>query len=451
MKQVKELIGKRVLVLGMAKSGAASALLLARLGAEVVINDSKSRADQPQASELEAAGIQVVCGGHPLTVLDGCSLLVKNPGIPYTNVLVKEAEARGIPIWTEIELAYLISEAEIVAITGSNGKTTTTTLVKEMLEHSGRKPLIAGNIGTVASEVAQKAKAEHVIVLEVSSFQLMGTNAFQPKVAVWLNVFDAHLDYHGTREDYIAAKARIAANMGPADSLVYNADDPAVVQAIAGTGATLVPFSRITVVEDGAYVKDGTIFFKEEPILALADAVLPGAHNVENMLAATAAARLAGATVEQIRHVLCHFPGVKHRLQYVGSWKDRQFYNDSKATNILATKAALSGFTKPVVLIAGGLDRGNDFDELLASLKHVKAVVAYGETKSKLLALAAKADVQAVAAERVKDAAEKAVALSEPGDVVLLSPACASWDQYRSFEERGDEFLDYVNTIIKTS
>ncbi|GIN11320.1 UDP-N-acetylmuramoylalanine--D-glutamate ligase [Shouchella clausii] len=451
MKQVKELSGKRVLVLGMAKSGAASALLLARLGAEVVINDSKSRAEQPQASELEAAGIQVVCGGHPLTVLDGCSLLVKNPGIPYTNVLVKEAEARGIPIWTEIELAYLISEAEIVAITGSNGKTTTTTLVKEMLEHSGRKPLIAGNIGTVASEVAQKAKAEHVIVLEVSSFQLMGTNAFQPKVAVWLNVFDAHLDYHGTREDYIAAKARIAANMGPTDCLVYNADDPAVVQAIAGTGATLVPFSRINVVEDGAYVRDGTIFFKEEPILALADAVLPGAHNVENMLAATAAARLAGATVEQIRHVLCHFPGVKHRLQYVGSWEERQFYNDSKATNILATKAALSGFAKPVVLIAGGLDRGNDFDELLVSLKHVKAVVAYGETKSKLLALAAKANVQGIAAERVKDAAEKAVSLSKPGDVILLSPACASWDQYRSFEERGDEFLDYVNTIIKPS
>ncbi|GIN07396.1 UDP-N-acetylmuramoylalanine--D-glutamate ligase [Shouchella clausii] len=451
MKQVKELIGKRVLVLGMAKSGVASALLLARLGAEVVINDSKSRAEQPQAGELEAAGIQVVCGGHPLTVLDGCSLLVKNPGIPYTNIVVKEAEARGIPIWTEIELAYLISEAEMVAITGSNGKTTTTTLVKEMLEHSGRKPLIAGNIGTVASEVAQKAKAEHVIVLEVSSFQLMGTNAFQPKVAVWLNIFDAHLDYHGTREDYIAAKARIAANMGPADYLVYNADDPTVVQAISRIGATLVPFSRINVVEDGAYVKDGTIFFKDEPILALADAVLPGAHNVENMLAATAAARLAGATVEQIRHVLSHFPGVKHRLQYVGSWEGRQFYNDSKATNILATKAALSGFAKPVVLIAGGLDRGNDFDELLASLKYVKAVVAYGETKSKLLALAAKANVQAVTAERVKDATEKAVALSQPGDVVLLSPACASWDQYRSFEERGDEFLDYVNTIIKPS
>lgn len=451
MKQVKELIGKRVLVLGMAKSGVASALLLARLGAEVVINDSKSRADQPQAGELEAAGIQVVCGGHPLTVLDGCSLLVKNPGIPYTNIVVKEAEARGIPIWTEIELAYLISEAEMVAITGSNGKTTTTTLVKEMLEHSGRKPLIAGNIGTVASEVAQKAKAEHVIVLEVSSFQLMGTNAFQPKVAVWLNIFDAHLDYHGTREDYIAAKARIAANMGPADYLVYNADDPTVVQAIARIGATLVPFSRINVVEDGAYVKDGTIFFKDEPILALADAVLPGAHNVENMLAATAAARLAGATVEQIRHVLSHFPGVKHRLQYVGSWEGRQFYNDSKATNILATKAALSGFAKPVVLIAGGLDRGNDFDELLASLKYVKAVVAYGETKSKLLALAAKANVQAFTAERVQDATEKAVALSQPGDVVLLSPACASWDQYRSFEERGDEFLDYVNTIIKPS
>lgn len=169
------------------------------------------------------------------------------------------------------------------------------------------------------------------------------------------------------------------------------------------------------------------------------------------MLAATAAARLAGATVEQIRHVLSHFPGVKHRLQYVGSWEGRQFYNDSKATNILATKAALSGFAKPVVLIAGGLDRGNDFDELLASLKYVKAVVAYGETKSKLLALAAKANVQAVTAERVQDATEKAVALSQPGDVVLLSPACASWDQYRSFEERGDEFLDYVNTIIKPS
>lgn len=448
MKHITEFHQKKVLVLGLAKSGVAAATMMHDLGAFVTVNDSKERSDNDEASQLEDRGITVVSGGHPLHLLDGVDLLIKNPGIPYKNVIVKEALTRNIPVWTEVELAYRIADAEMIAITGSNGKTTTTTLVAEMLEKSKRTPLVAGNIGTVVTDVARTATDTDVIVVELSSFQLMGTDAFRPKIAVWLNVFDAHLDYHGTRSEYVEAKARIMKNLTEEETLVYNADDETVVDAASHTHANLVPFSTKKIVKEGAYLDQGAIYFQEEYIIELEEVVLPGAHNVENMLASIAAVKLAGGTNEQIRHVLSTFKGVKHRLQFVGEWKNRLIYNDSKATNILATKAALSAFTKPVVLIAGGLDRGNEFDEILPDFSHVQVLVAYGQTKEKLVRLGGKAGVTVIEADDVKDATKKAIVASRAGQVILLSPACASWDQYRSFEERGDAFLETVQLMI---
>ncbi|WP_017727207.1 UDP-N-acetylmuramoyl-L-alanine--D-glutamate ligase [Halalkalibacterium ligniniphilum] len=452
MKAEQQFKGKKILVLGLAKSGEAAARLLARLGASVTVNDQKPYEENEQAQALEKEGISVVCGGHPLSLLEqGFNLIVKNPGIPYHNPLIVEAEKRSIPIVTEIEIASRISEAEIVAITGSNGKTTTTTLAVDMLKGSKRDPLVAGNIGTVACAVAEKATAEQLIVMEVSSFQLMGTIHFHPKVAVLLNLFDAHLDYHGTKEHYIKAKKKIFENLGKDDYFVYNADDPIVRELAREAKAQLVPFSTTNSHLEGAYLKHGQLFFKEEPIIHVDDIVLPGSHNLENILAAIAATKLMGAATEQIQHVLKTFSGVKHRLQFVGTKLERRWYNDSKATNILASQKALSAFEQPVILLAGGLDRGNEFDELIPSLRGVKAVVAFGETKHKIAQAAKEAGVKAIQfAERVEDGVLEAYKLSEQSDVILLSPACASWDQYRTFEERGDSFIHAIEKLARS-
>ncbi|KQL58155.1 MULTISPECIES: UDP-N-acetylmuramoyl-L-alanine--D-glutamate ligase [Bacillaceae] len=447
MKPFPHVNKKQVLVLGLAKSGMAAAVALHKLGAIVTVNDGKPRAESKEVDALEEKGIEVVCGGHPLHLLDTTSLIIKNPGIPYSNLLITEAMNRNIPIWTEVELAYRIAEAEIVAITGSNGKTTTTTLVHAMLEHSERTPLIAGNIGTVATSVALEATKENVMVLELSSFQLMGTEQFKPKVAVWLNLFDAHLDYHGSKELYIEAKAKVYENMTKEDYLVYSADDLIVAKHVQQSKATLVPFSTKLELPTGAYIKDNAIYFREERICPLDEIVLPGAHNIENMLASVAAAKLAGGTNAQIKTVLTTFTGVKHRLQFVGDVHGRKVYNDSKATNILATQAALASFKQDIVLLAGGLDRGNEFDELSPSLTHVKTLVVFGETKTKLTALGNKLGINVVQAIDVRDAATKAFEHSNVKDVVLLSPACASWDQYSTFEERGDAFLATVSQL----
>ncbi|MED4125421.1 UDP-N-acetylmuramoyl-L-alanine--D-glutamate ligase [Halalkalibacterium halodurans] len=448
MKHTEQFHQKHILVLGLAKSGEAAARLLHDLGAIVTVNDQKPLADNPQAQKLQKEGVHVVCGEHPISLLDGKELVVKNPGIRYDNPIVEEAIKRGISVVTEVELASKVSEAEIVAITGSNGKTTTTSLVVEMLKGSAREPKVAGNIGVVASDVAREATADDVIVMEVSSFQLMGTSHFRPKVAILLNIFDAHLDYHGSKENYVAAKKKIVENMKEEDYFVYNADDPLVSKVAAETKATPIPFSRSTVVKSGAYVDGETYMFRGEKIVEKGDVVLPGDHNVDNVLAAMSAALLMGATKEQIHHVLSTFSGVEHRLQFVGTAFERKWYNDSKATNILSTTAAIQSFTDPIVLLAGGLDRGNSFDDLIPALQKVKAVVLFGETKHKLAQAAMEAGVETIVeAERVEDAVRKALDVSANGDVILLSPACASWDQYRTFEERGEAFVTSIEGL----
>jgi UDP-N-acetylmuramoylalanine--D-glutamate ligase len=451
MKNIDYFNGKVILVIGLAKSGLAAGKLLHKLGAEVVVNDQKSLAENMQALELQQLGVEVICGGHPLSIFDrDFDLVVKNPGIPYSNPLIQKAVEKGISVVTEIEVASIISEADMIAITGSNGKTTTTTLIYEMLEGSNRVPLIAGNIGTVACEVAEKASVENVLVTEVSSFQLMGTQQFHPKIAVFLNLFDAHLDYHGTRQDYGIAKAKIFANLTEEDFCVVNADDSEVMMLAQNIVGQKILFSVKNHVGNGAYIEDRYIYFQNEKIIAIEEIVLPGAHNLENILAAICAAKLAGGTTKRIVEVLTTFAGVKHRTQFVTTINNRKFYNDSKATNMLATKVAVSAFDEPIFLLAGGLDRGNEFDELIPTLKKVKGVVLYGETASKLEKAAKEAEVPFIKiVNTVTEAVSTAYEHSECGDVILLSPACASWDQFKTFEERGETFIKAVYDLQK--
>jgi UDP-N-acetylmuramoylalanine--D-glutamate ligase len=449
MKSKDQFKGKKILVLGLAKSGEAAAKLLTKLDAIVTVNDSKPYEENEKAIELEQLGIRVICGHHPVDLLDdGFDFIVKNPGIPYSNPIVSGAMKKGLSVITEVELASIISEAEIVAITGSNGKTTTTTLIYEMLKNSEKEPLIAGNIGTVACEVAEDAKEKNIIVLEVSSFQLLGTENFKPKISVFLNLFDAHLDYHGTKDEYRLAKAKITANQSKEDFLVYNADDEDVVKVAKTSQATLVPFSVTKKEKNGLYIQDGSIFYKEQSVVSVDSIVLPGAHNLENILASIGAALIEGATQKQINHVLTTFSGVEHRLQFVKEFNGRRFYNDSKATNILASQKALEAFDQPIVLLAGGLDRGNEFDELASSLSNVKTLVTFGQTKEKLAKVAKEVNVETILfTETIEEAVRKAYNQSKQGDIILLSPACASWDQFKTFEERGDRFVQAVERL----
>lgn len=449
MKQTTSYLRKKILVLGLAKSGVTAASILHKLGAFVTVNDMKPLSENPEAQGLLEQGIKVVCGSHPIELLDeGFELIVKNPGIPYRNPLVKGAMERGIPVITEVELAYQISEAPFVAITGTNGKTTTTTLIFEMLKEDGKLPLIAGNIGTVASGVAENAKANETIVIELSSFQLMGIDKFKPEIAVVTNIYDAHLDYHDSKQEYINAKAAIMKNQAGSDYFIYNANQEETINMANNSMAELVPFSTTTKHENGAYIEDSSVYYRGERVVNVSDIRLPGNHNLENVLAAVAVAKLKNVKNEAIQHVLATFQGVTHRTQYVATIEGRMFYNDSKATNILAASMALSSFDVPVILLAGGLDRGNEFDELKPYLKDVKAIITFGETATKIERVAREAGISVVKhVDNVEKAVPAAYEVSEEGDCILLSPACASWDQYKSFEVRGDMFMEAVHKL----
>ncbi|SFD82507.1 UDP-N-acetylmuramoylalanine--D-glutamate ligase [Lentibacillus persicus] len=449
---MKELINfpyRHVLVLGLAKSGSAAAKLLLQNGKYVRVNDKNTSQTDDDARELMVLGAEVITGSHPLSVLDDIEIIVKNPGIPYEMPLLEEALRRKIPIITEVELAGNLSTSDMIGITGSNGKTTTTTLTAEMLNESQKPAKIAGNIGYAATEIVQSLEKDERMVLELSSFQLLGVQTFKPRIAVLLNIFEAHLDYHKTFENYKNAKCNIFINQTEDDFLIYNADNTTVSEAVKEAKSAKVPFSLKKSVTNGAWTDDTSVYFKNEKLIEKKNIVLPGAHNLENILAAICAAKLSGVSNQAIFNVLTTFKGVHHRLQFVTSVNGRLFYNDSKATNVLATQKALSSFKQPIVLIAGGLDRGNVFDDLKPYMENVKGAVLIGETQAKLTRAAREAGVSVIeTAESMKDAVEKAYHLSDVDDVVLLSPACASWDQYSTFEQRGDMFIQAVHTLL---
>lgn len=452
MKQMTDYQNKKVLVLGLAKSGVSAAKLLHDLGALVTVNDGKPFSENPEAQDLLALGIKVICGSHPIELLDeDFSLMVKNPGIPYTQPLVQKALEKQIPVITEVELAYQVAECPIIGITGTNGKTTTTTMIANILNQgmTTGTARLSGNIGYPASGVAEIAEAKDVLVMELSSFQLLGIKTFHPEIAVITNLFSAHLDYHGSREEYVKAKWHIQENMTNEDTLILNWRQAELRELAKTTKAQVLPFSSAEKV-DGAYLEDQVLYFKGEAILAASELGVPGIHNIENALAAICVAKTRGIATEAIAQALASFTGVAHRTQFVTKFNERRFFNDSKATNILATEMALGGFDhSKLILLAGGLDRGNSFDDLIPSLKEVKAIVLFGETKDKLADAAKKAGIPTILfTENTETAVPIAYDLSEPGDTILLSPANASWDQYKNFEIRGEKYMAAVRNLM---
>ncbi len=486
MNHPSQYAGKEVVILGLARSGVAVAKLLHQFGVRVTVNDQKPLDLCPEAEPLMALGISVLCGGHPDTLIHpGISLVVKNPGIPYSIAPIQEALRLGIEIVTEVEVASLICEAPIIGITGSNGKTTTTTWVGEMFREAGLSPIIAGNIGRALCEAAEEASAEDWMVVELSSFQLKGTSHFKPCIACLLNISEAHLDYHGTMEDYVQSKLKLFANQTAEDAAVLNWDDAVCRELIerGGVKGQLWPFSIKVRLSRGIYLepplKDGErlteaheIVFSHgsddrvlesdaasmvTPIVKALELGIPGKHNVQNALAAIAIAFAAKANQPAITEALRKFRGVEHRLELVRQHAGITFYNNSKATNSLATIIAFESFEQPIVLIAGGKDRGTSYSDLLPYFqKHVKAVVTLGETREKIAEVAIQAgisDVKVVdtansAADALHSAVQEAYKLAASGDVVLLSPACASWDMFESYEERGRIFKQSVHNLV---
>ncbi|MGX8176150.1 UDP-N-acetylmuramoyl-L-alanine--D-glutamate ligase [Exiguobacterium artemiae] len=446
--KTSELDQKKVLVLGTAKSGIAAATYLVSTGAVVTVNDGGTPSDD-DIQTLKRLNVETIFGSHPLSLLDETELIVKNPGIPYQIPLLQEAMKRQIPIWTEVELAYRSTNADWVAITGSNGKTTTTTLVHELLKRGSRTVHLAGNIGFPAVEVAQQAQANDVIVIELSSFQLMGIESFQPNTAAFLNLSPAHLDYHGDVTSYAAAKARIFANMDATGRLVVNADDEEIMRLSETAVAERLTFSR----HQSAYaeVKEGSIFVGHKEILPIQELALGGGHNLENVLAALTLVEPFDLPLSEIQDVLRTFGGVAHRTEYVGEFAGRKVYNDSKATNNVATEAALSGFHSSIVWLCGGLERGADLRPLASAMTQVKHVIGLGETGQRFADLAAEQQISSTVVSGMEEAVKTAFAVSQPGDIILLSPASASWDQYKTYEERGEHFIRSVRQIGGTA
>jgi len=448
-----ELANKRVLVVGLGKSGVASALFLKKHGAQVTVSDTKSGDElRNEIPVLLDHGITVETGGHGDRTFRGQDLIVVSPGVPVDAAPLVQARALGEAVLGEVELAAQFLPGPILAITGSNGKTTTTTLTGEIMTAAGFSTLVGGNIGTPAISLAERAKPETVIVLEVSSFQLETIQTFRPKVAVVLNVTPDHLDRHRTFEIYVDAKARVFENQQASDFAVLNADDATCVALGTRTRAQVFWFSRQKEVDRGAWVRDGNILFRDNAgqreIMQVSEIPLKGAHNLENVLAAICASALMGCAPEKIRQAVQNFKAVEHRLEFVATIRGVDYYNDSKATNVDATIKALESFPANIHLILGGKDKGSDYTVLNDLLrKRVKIVYTIGAAAAKIESQIKGAEV--VHAETLENAIRKANAAAKPGDVVLLAPACASFDQFKSYEHRGKMFKDIVRGLAE--
>jgi UDP-N-acetylmuramoylalanine--D-glutamate ligase len=452
-----ELNGKRALVVGLGKSGVASALFLKQHGARVTVSDTKSGDElHNEIPILLDHGITVETGGHGERTFRGQDLIVVSPGVPVDAPPLVQARALGENVIGEVELAAQFLPGPIVAITGSNGKTTTTTLAGEIMTAGGLPTLVGGNIGTPAISLAERAKPETVIVLEVSSFQLETVQTFRPKVAVVLNVTPDHLDRHRTFEIYVAAKARIFENQQGSDFAVLNADDSTCVAMAAKTKAQIFWFSRQKEVERGAWVRDGAVMFRDDSgqreILQVSEIPLKGAHNLENVLAAVSAGALMGCAPEKTRQAVHDFKAVEHRLEFVATIRGVDYYNDSKATNVDATIKALESFPANIHLILGGKDKGSDYSVLNDLLRQrVKRVYTIGAAAAKIesqIIAAKNGGPELVHAETLENAVRKANAVAQSGDVVLLAPACASFDQFKNYEQRGKVFKEIVSSLM---
>jgi UDP-N-acetylmuramoylalanine--D-glutamate ligase len=455
---VEEYRGKRVLVVGLARSGTAAAEVLARHGAQVVATDARSEiAFVPEVQTLSDLGVELVLGEHPLSLLNGIDFIVVSPGVPDTIPLLAEADRRHIPVIGELELAGRLYRGPYVAITGSNGKTTTTSWVGRALREAGLPSVVAGNIGVPLSRAVADLAPGTWVVAEVSSFQLVRTERFHPRISAVLNLSEDHLDRHGSFAAYRAAKARVFANQGPEDFLVLNADDGPTRSLADLAKSRVLFFSRRQPLSEGAWVEEGRLVLgwqgKREILCRVEELGIPGVHNLENALATALLACAAGAEITTITHVLKSFTGVEHRCEYVATIEGVRYVNDSKGTNPDAAIKALEAFPPPIVLIAGGRDKGTDLAGLVEVIKaRCRAVVLLGEAVPKFRqALRAGGFTAVHEVESLNAAVRLARTLARPGDTVLLSPACASFDMFANYEERGRAFKAAVAELGRES
>lgn len=450
-----EVKGKRFSVIGGARSGIAVAKLINLHGGIAFVSDKAAHEKmQKPAAELDLAGIRYEFGANTERVLD-TDVVVLSPGVPSDMPLVKQSLAKGLSVVSEVEVASWFCPAPIVAITGTNGKTTTTTLTGRMFEDGKHPCIVAGNIGTAFSEVVDHLGSDGVAVLEISSFQLDHIQTFRPRVAVWLNVTPDHLDrYDHSFENYIASKCRIFENQRHGDVLVYNADDETErsrVEKLSPQSVKRLAFSINSQVNEGACVQDGRMKIllngSETDVIATDQISIPGKHNLYNAMAATLAARVMGIPTASIRATLRNFKGVEHRLEFVREVQGVTYVNDSKATNVDSVWYALQSFDRPIVLFLGGRDKGNDYSRLVGLVKkHVKGIVAVGESADKVMKSFASI-VRVTTATSMEEAVQVGARMAAPGDVVLLSPACASFDWFENYEHRGRVFKKLVGEL----
>ena len=448
-----ELAGKRVLVIGLGKTGLSTVRFLIGRGASVAVTDDKPLSEMGDAARaLSGLDLKAAFGPPDKAILSGVDLIIPSPGVPPVHPLLAEGVRRHIPILAEIEVAFRFLKRPVIAITGTNGKTTVTTLVGEILRASGRKAFVGGNIGDPLIGYVDGPQEEEIAVLEVSSFQLQWIERFRPKVAVLLNVTCDHIDYHGSFVAYREAKERIFENQGPGDLAVLNADEPWADPLARRLRSKVRFFSSKTEIPGGMFLRGDELILRENggdrETYPVAMIRIPGTHNVENVMASILACRAFGCPRERIIEAVRAFRGVTHRIEFAGEKNGVAFYDDSKGTNVGAVARALETFSRPVILLLGGRDKGGDFDTLAEGLrKGVKEMILFGEARKRIEGMIG-GIVKTRLAPTLREAVEQAWADASYGDVVLLSPGCASFDEFKDYRERGNFFQGMVRKII---
>ena len=449
-----DLTGKKIVVAGTGVSGMGAVKLLSEVGAIITLYDGNTQIKKEDVeSRLEGiTGVNIIIGDMPETVVDNTDLLVISPGVPIDSAIVKLFDSKNIPVWGEIELAYNYEKGTVYAITGTNGKTTTTSLVGEIMKAHNDKTFVVGNIGISYTGKARNTEEDSVTVAEISSFQLETIHEFTPYISAILNITPDHLNRHYTMENYSAVKESITKNQNGRGFCVLNYDDEEL-RRFGGTISNAVFFSRKTILKEGVYLLDGMIKYsdgrKVTDVIAVNDMKLFGNHNYENVMAAVAITIKAGVPLDVIRNTIRNFAGVEHRIEFVRELNGVKYYNDSKGTNPDSSIKALEAMNSPVVLIAGGYNKHSGFDEFIDAFdKKVKLLILLGETADIIEDTATKHGFgNIVKVDSIETAVKVCYDNAIEGDVVLLSPACASWDMFKSYEQRGKLFKECVNRL----
>ena len=442
---------KNTLVVGLARSGVSAANLLHKLGANVTVTDEKGEDELLENIKRLSKGVSLKLGGHDSVNINEIDLTIISPGVPWDSPFLNKLRRKGIRIMSEVEFAFQQLQAPFIAITGTNGKTTTTTLTGEILKRGGKKVFVGGNIGNpLCEEVLNGGKSE-LVLSEISTFQMEGSETFKPYISAILNITPDHLDRHESMDEYIELKKRVFINQDENDYMILNLDDEITAGFSTEVRGKKVFFSRLKEVENGAFVREDKIIFKndgrEETVCSLKDLKLIGVHNIENTLASVAISGICGISGKIMRDVISEFKGIKHRMELVREIRGIRFINDSKGTNVGATVKSLQSFNEPIILIAGGKDKGSDYLPLKGLIEErVKFLILIGDAKKKI-AKNLNGFKNRIEADTLENAVKEGYKRAKSGDIVLLSPACASFDMFRDYEDRGEQFEEIVNRL----